>query len=412
MDKQIPEGWTHDKLGKCLREVKERKGSNEALPVLSVTNTQGFVLSEDFFDRKVYSKNLDNYKIVRRGQFAYNPSRLNVGSLAHLKEFEAGLLSPMYVVFEALSEIDSDFLGCWLTSGRTKNLIKSSTQGTVRDSVNFSALSAFPIDLPPYFEQEKIAAILGSVDRAIEKTRAVIDQTRRLKKAMMQELLTRGIPGRHKRFKKTPIGEVPEDWEVVKLVEILRETIKNGYSPNCPDKPTGHWMLGLGAVTFEGIDPSAVKPAPNNDEKIHDFVLENGDVLVSRSNTRERVGLAGTYIGNPANCSYPDLLMRLRARTDIVSPLWVEKCLLSNKGRTYFEREARGTSASMVKINKAILNSFPLALPSYEEQKNILQYLSKIERCMEEELSTLKQFNLIKTALMQILLTGEVRVKT
>lgn len=155
MSKAIPEGWKKVRLGDCLREVKSRNGSHLDVPVLSVTNTQGFVLSDEYFGRKVYSKNLKNYKVVRKGQFAYNPSRLNVGSLARLKNYEAGLLSPMYVIFKTLSDINGNFLAYWLSSGKTKNLIKTSTQGTARDSVNYSALASFKVDLPPPFRTEK-----------------------------------------------------------------------------------------------------------------------------------------------------------------------------------------------------------------------------------------------------------------
>ena len=81
---EIPEGWRLLCLGKCLSEVKERNKRLGKWPVLSITNQQGFVLSEEYFERLVYSHNLQNYKIIRRGQFAYNPSRLNVGSLARL----------------------------------------------------------------------------------------------------------------------------------------------------------------------------------------------------------------------------------------------------------------------------------------------------------------------------------------
>ena len=411
VSKLVPEGWIEIRLGQYLKEIKERNGSHGRLPVLSVTNTQGFVLSEEYFERKVYSKNLDNYKIVRKGQFAYNPSRLNVGSLARLKNYDAGLLSPMYVIFETLSDIDADFLSHWLKTGWVKNLIKVSTQGTVRDSVNYSALAAFPIALPSLPEQRKIAAILSSVDDAIEKTKTVIEQTKVVKKGLMQELLTRGIPGRHKKFKKTPIGEIPEEWEVVRLGDVLREPIKNGYSPNCNDEITGYWVLSLSSVSFDGFKPRALKPAPANNEMVLNFILEYGDIVVSRSNTKERVGLAGVYIGNPKNCSYPDLLMRVRVIDKIVSPFWLEKWLLSSKGRAYFERTARGTSGSMVKINKAILESLALALPPKDEQEQILSILQSLDSRATKDNEILSTLELNKSALMQVLLTGEVRVK-
>src|ERR1041384_567721 len=107
-------------------------------------------------------------------------------------------------------------------------------------------------------------------------------------------------------------GMTPEGWRPASLGELLREPIRNGYSPNCPSHPTGKWILHLGAVTPHGYNPVAVKPAPLEDPRVDATLLEVGDLLVSRSNTRERVGLAGVYSGSPAPCGNPDLLMRVR----------------------------------------------------------------------------------------------------
>ena len=87
-------------------------------------------------------------------------------------------------------------------------------------------LGELPIPLPPLPEQRKIAAILSSVDDAIEASQAVIDQLQVVKKAMMAELLTKGLPGRHKKFKQTEIGEVPEEWSFGDVGEVasLAET--------------------------------------------------------------------------------------------------------------------------------------------------------------------------------------------
>jgi type I restriction enzyme S subunit len=98
------------KLGTMIYEISQRNQKG-ALRVLSVTNHRGFVLPEDQFERRVASQNLDNYKVVCKGQFAYNPSRINVGSIARLDNWETGVLSPMYVVFGVYENvIHSDFL--------------------------------------------------------------------------------------------------------------------------------------------------------------------------------------------------------------------------------------------------------------------------------------------------------------
>lgn len=124
-------------LGVFLTEVSERNKDEKIQQVLSVSNSRGFILPEEQFDRKVASENLSNYKIVRLGQYAYNPSRINVGSIARLNDWNEAVISPMYTVFEIVNqeELDSDFLLHWLNSSEAKQRIKNCAQGSVRETV-------------------------------------------------------------------------------------------------------------------------------------------------------------------------------------------------------------------------------------------------------------------------------------
>ena len=89
-----------------------------------------------------------------------------------------------------------------------------------RNGLNLQHVRSIRVAYPPLPEQRKIATILSSVDDTIEKTQAVIDQVQVVKRGLMQELLTRGLPGRHTRFKQTAIGEIPEDWVVDKIGQL------------------------------------------------------------------------------------------------------------------------------------------------------------------------------------------------
>ncbi len=286
-----------------------------------------------------------------------------------------------------------------------KRLMAGSTHNTIYMPV-FRDLQLL---LPPLPEQRKIAAILSSVDETIEKTEAVIEQLQVVKKAMMEELLTRGMPGRHTRFKQTEIGEVPEGWEVVELGACVREPIRNGYSPNCPSEPTGKWTLGLGAVGFDGFNAAARKPAPLDDPRVDSAKLMPGDLLLSRSNTRERVGLVGIYRGDPSPCSYPDLLMRIRPH-DGINVEFLENTLLSARGRGYFEDRARGTSGSMVKVDRLIVESFPVVVPPIAEQLEIAGCLRGVDRRRSVELAAVARLRVVKDALAAALLSGDLRV--
>lgn len=410
MSKAIPKGWKTDRLGKYIQEVNDRNVNHEDVPVLSVTNTQGFVLSEEYFDRKVYSKNLVNYKVIRKGQFAYNPSRLNVGSLALLKDHEIGLLSPMYVAFEALPDINKDFLSYWLTSNRAKNLIKSSIQGTVRDSVNYSALSSFSIDLPPFTEQQKIATILSSVDTTIEKTKAVIEQTKILKKGLMQELFTKGISGRHKKFKKTPIGEVPEEWEVVRLEDVAK--VQTGIAKNKNIKTENGVILPylrVANVQDGFVDLSEVKHISVDESDVKRYLLQKGDVLFTEGGDNDKLGRGCVWEAQLNPCLYQNHIFAVRCSSSIF-PYYLSLYAASPKGKEFFLNSSKQTT-NLASINATQLKSFPLPLPSFKEQIRIASILNSISNIELYENACLMALSDIKSALMQFLLTGKLRVK-
>ncbi len=186
-DKVHPRGHIRD----FATEVSNRNRDGAISQVLSVTNHSGFVLPEDQFERRVASSDLSNYKIVRHGQYAYNPSRINVGSIARLNDWEKGALSPMYVVFEIDEEkIDSDFFLHWLSSHEAKQRIKKSAQGSVRETVSFGDFAAIPFPQPPLDKQREIAEMLNTARKEMELLKTLADFYRQQKRGLMQKLLT------------------------------------------------------------------------------------------------------------------------------------------------------------------------------------------------------------------------------
>ncbi|TXH74831.1 MAG: restriction endonuclease subunit S [Lysobacteraceae bacterium] len=173
------------------REVSTRNNELQVARVLSVTNSNGFVLPEDRFGRRVASEDLSSYKIISRGQYAYNPSRINVGSIARLDDWDKGVLSPMYVVFELdEKKIDSDYFLHWLNSSETRARIRNSAQGSVRETVPFSALGALPIPLPKLAQQKAIARYLNSLRKEIRLLERKVELLKLQKRGLMQQLLT------------------------------------------------------------------------------------------------------------------------------------------------------------------------------------------------------------------------------
>lgn len=178
-------------LKSLIDEVSVRNGKQEGIPVLSVTNTRGFVSQLEQFDKEVASEDNSNYKIVYKGQFAYNPSRINVGSIDILRTFERGLLSPMYIVFKVDErKLSADYLCQQLKSWWFVGHISNFVQGSVRDSLSFDGLCSMKFFIPSIKEQNAIAEILSSADREIEKEKKKLEALKQQKKGLMQQLLT------------------------------------------------------------------------------------------------------------------------------------------------------------------------------------------------------------------------------
>ncbi|MBA7683079.1 hypothetical protein ES703_91435 [subsurface metagenome] len=146
-------------LGDMLVQKNERQKHSE-FEVWSVSNQQGFVPSRDYFNKKIPSENTDNYKIIKPNYFAYNPSRINVGSIAVNKSSKTGIVSPMYVVF-AISDakkLDRDFLYLNLKSDFGIKQIIAKSHGAVRKILRFNDLKTIKIPLPSLDVQKAIIA--------------------------------------------------------------------------------------------------------------------------------------------------------------------------------------------------------------------------------------------------------------
>lgn len=202
---------------------------------------------------------------------------------------------------------------------------------------------------------------------------------------------------------------VPNGWKKTHLKCVISGAIKNGYSPLPASTTTGYWVLSLGALTDHGINPLEIKPVVV-DEKVKQALLSDGDFLISRSNTPDKVGRSIRFKNEVQNCSYPDLMMRFCVDTKKADPNFIEIKLKSTEVRQYYKSCAAGSSSSMVKINKAVVENTPLLLPSLPEQKKIAQVLSTWDRAISTTEQLLANSQQQKKALMQQLLTGKKRL--
>ena len=169
----MKESWTYKKLGDYIEEYSERD-KGKGYPVYSVTNSKGFC--QEFFGKNVASEDTSNYKIVPRGCFAYNPSRINVGSVAWQNMEDHVSVSPLYVVFSVSPELRQDYLLYYFRSSYSMTYINALARGAVRNNLRLSVLKTFDIPFRTLTEQQQIVSELDLLSGIIEKQKAQIKE--------------------------------------------------------------------------------------------------------------------------------------------------------------------------------------------------------------------------------------------
>ena len=154
------------KLGKYISEYSKKNKDRKAYPVYSVTNSNGFCT--EYFTKDVSSEDKSSYKLVPYGCFAYNPSRINVGSVDCQTKEEIVVVSPLYTVFEVDSDLDTRYLKYFFKSNYCKYLIKSKVSGSVRFNLKFDTLCSFEINEVDKETQRKAVDLFDSIEKLIK----------------------------------------------------------------------------------------------------------------------------------------------------------------------------------------------------------------------------------------------------
>jgi len=211
--------WRADmRLGNYIQEVSCKNRELKYIEVWSVSNKHGFIKqSEQFDNREVASKDISNYKIIYKNMYAYNPSRINVGSIARSHSNSIGVVSPMYITFTTNESLNVEYFDQYISTFSFQENVRNNTSGSVRDSLNFKALSSFQIPLPCLEEQEQIADYLSTIDEQITLQQQKCDALSLYKKSMLQQIFSQT-----KRFTPHTGGNYP-DWRAVALSKVLTE---------------------------------------------------------------------------------------------------------------------------------------------------------------------------------------------
>ena len=271
---------------------------------------------------------------------------------------------------------------------------------------SWKQLGEFRFSLPPLPEQRKIAAILSSVDDAIEKTQAVIDQVQVVKRGLMQELLTRGLPGRHTRFKQTEIGEIPEDWQLRKLAEVA--SVQTGLAKNKGNAGSlSVPYLRVANVQDGFLDLAEIKSVEVNESALSRYALKAGDVLFTEGGDADKLGRGTVWNGEIDPCLHQNHVFVARSLGNL-RPKFLSVYGGSSRGKSYFLNCSKQTT-NLASMNSTQLKSLPVPLPRLDEQDEILDRIGVFDDRLKLDEGYLDELNNLKSSLLSALLTGELR---
>ena len=157
------------RIGDVIEQISERNKDKSIDMVLSVSNKQGFInQSEQFEDRIIASEDTSNYKIVHKNDFAYNPARINVGSIARLTTIDTGIVSPMYICFRVKNGVATEYMEHFFSTSYFFYEMQKRLEGSVRQCLSFESICNIPIYIPSSEEQhtigKKISVLLDKID--------------------------------------------------------------------------------------------------------------------------------------------------------------------------------------------------------------------------------------------------------
>lgn len=183
--------WHVKKLGKITSKTGKKNKDGTSYPVYSINNKEGFLPQSDQFEGMNSEErgfDISMYKIVEKNTFAYNPSRINIGSIGFSGELENIIVSSLYVCFQTKSELSDRYLMAYLDTYDFNKSVLRNAEGGVRQYLFYENFCNIRIPLPGLDEQNKIADFLDSIDQKINLVQLQIEQTQAYKQGLLQQM--------------------------------------------------------------------------------------------------------------------------------------------------------------------------------------------------------------------------------
>lgn len=405
-----PSEWTRTKLKYLFQERSEKS---------SGTFPPGAISFGEVVEKEMHNEDtLASYQDVFSGDFLVNPINLNY-DLKSLRVAHSRMnvrVSPAYIVLRDTGAAEPRYLR-WLMHQFDVAHMKTLGAG-VRQTITFGDMGPCQAFLPPRSEQRQIANFLDEqtarIDALIAQKERLLASVREYAAAEISRLLTEGVRGEALVETGNPFfPRAPGSWRLAAFKRALAG-MEQGWSPQCENRPaeSHEWgVLKVGCVNGSRFNAEENKALPRELEPDLACVLKAGDVLVSRANTRELVGMAALVEGDHPNLLLCDKLYRLRLRPEWIEPEFAVLALRAHPGRRQIELGASGASASMLNISQDVLRELYLAFPPWDEQCAIVKQAGQVRAATEvlaehvmEHVDRLREY---RSSLISAAVTGQ-----
>ncbi len=399
---QVPDGWLLERLSDLaeIRREQIKPASGDQRPYVALEH---IISGGSLNGCGKVSDSISNKTVFREGDTLYGKLRPNLRKVVRV-EFDGVCSTDIIAVFNR-SGTDSSFLSHLLRSETVYRHAMQGVAGTKMPRTSWNHLAKLTLPVPPTTEQRAIAAILDSIDEVIERTEEVIAATERLRDALLHDLLTRGLPGRHTEWKEVRgLGTIPACWDVVRLGDVGRWL--SGGTPS--KKNPGFWTGPL-----PWVSPKDMKTREIYDTRDHisDVAAQQGSrtvpadsvlVVVRGMILAHTFPLAVTRRAVAFNQDIRALECSGNAVPDFV--------LVSLESQTHrlLQLPTPSTHGTMRVVMDEFLD-IAIAMPSIAEQRRITQLLAGIDEWLARVLVEQRQLSSLKSAVADALLSGVVR---